>query len=450
MFLKKFFISILFFATLISISKTSADPIPIRGVVEGFYGTPFTNEQRVDLFKFCREFNFNAYIYAPKDDSFHRENWRVPYPQDKLDEIKILIDSAKKNNVKFIFAVSPGLDLNFSDDDLNFMVQKLSSVYNLGCRDFAIFFDDIENKDGFAQAQFLNSVEKFFINAHDDISPLITVPTEYFQYNMFDDDKIKSYTKNFSENLSKNILVLYTGKGVALNDLSDENFSKVNKIYKNLGIWWNYPVNDYMESKLALGPIDNLPKNSNINAVFFNPMKFYNLSKISLATGADYTNDPQNYISLKSWNNSIEKLIPSCAEDFKMFADHSQHLKNNWANIGNSDGKILKNYFDEFLKNPNEKNFKKVQNELNNLLKATKNLQKKLPKEFLNECKPQLEQFQRILYADLTALKFFKTKDKFLETKLRSQLEEIKKFDDTAKISNDCARKFIDEVLNLR
>ena len=191
LFLKKFFISILFFATLISISKTSADPIPIRGVVEGFYGTPFTNEQRVDLFKFCREFNFNAYIYAPKDDSFHRENWRVPYPQDKLDEIKILIDSAKKNNVKFIFAVSPGLDLNFSDDDLNFMVQKLSSVYNLGCRDFAIFFDDIENKDGFAQAQFLNSVEKFFINAHDDISPLITVPTEYFQYNMFDDDKIK-------------------------------------------------------------------------------------------------------------------------------------------------------------------------------------------------------------------------------------------------------------------
>ena len=442
--MKKFFIWLMMIMMICS--KTSADPIPIRGIVEGFYGTPYTNENRIDLFKFCNAHNLNSYIYAPKDDPYHRAKWRESYPQQKLDEIKNLIQSAKSYEVKFIFAVSPGLDLNYSDEDLNFMIKKLSAIYDLGCRDFAIFFDDIKDKDGQSQAKFLNRVEEHFVNVHENISPLITVPTEYFRLDMIDEFGRKPYTDNFVKNLSKNILVLYTGEGVVQPILTDENYQAANQIYENnLGIWWNYPVNDYMESKLALGAIDNLPKNSNIPAIFFNPMKFQNLSKISLATGADYANDPKNYNPSESWNNAINEQFKNLADDMKLFASHSQHLKNNWADIGDDDGKILRKSFDELLNNPNEKNFKSVEDQLKSLKVSIKNLQKNLPKNILNECQPQLEQFNRIVDADLFALKVLKDKNK--SEHLRRMIDEINLNEDTAKISDECAKKFLNEVL---
>ena len=93
--------------------SAQAIPIPLRGVVEGFYGTPWTFKDRADIIDFCRQNNLNSYVYAPKDDPYHREKWRKPYPADKLAEMKNLVAVAKKNNVRFIFAVSPGLDLNY-------------------------------------------------------------------------------------------------------------------------------------------------------------------------------------------------------------------------------------------------------------------------------------------------------------------------------------------------
>ena len=92
-------------------------PINYYGIVEGFYGVPWNYEIRADMLKFCAEYKFNAYIYAPKDDSYHRDKQRVPYPNNKLDEPKMLIYLCNENKVKFILVVSPGLDLNFKGEE---------------------------------------------------------------------------------------------------------------------------------------------------------------------------------------------------------------------------------------------------------------------------------------------------------------------------------------------
>ena len=383
-FSKKLVASVIAGILTMTSAVTLAEPIPIRGIVEGFYGTPWTNENRIDMFEFCKVHGFNAYIYAPKDDPYHRSKWREPYPQEKLTEIKNLIDSAQKNNVKFIFAVSPGLDLNYSySSDVDSMIQKLTSIYNLGVRDFAIFFDDIENKDGGAQAEFLNLIEEKFIKTHNDISPLITVPTEYYRKNMIDENGRKPYTVNFLKTLSPEILVLYTGEGVVRPELTDEQYKLANDIYeRNLGIWWNYPVNDYLEEKLALGAIENLPRHSNIPAIFFNPMKYEQLSKIALATGADYANDPENYNPDDSWSAAIDEQFGDLSEEMKLFASYSRHLeKNDWAKIGRADLDISKADYKQ----------------LKTLKKAIKKLQAKLPANILEECRPQLENFEKLV-----------------------------------------------------
>lgn len=58
--------------------------LPHRGVVEGFYGTPWSHKVRLSLIDFYGKFKMNIYLYAPKDDPYHRvPHWRDPYPKKK-------------------------------------------------------------------------------------------------------------------------------------------------------------------------------------------------------------------------------------------------------------------------------------------------------------------------------------------------------------------------------
>ena len=439
-----------------SILRNLNPPIRLRGIVEGFYGIPYTFEDRVELITFCGKNRLNAYIYGPKNDTYHRDNWREPYPKDKLAEFQNTILISKKNKVKFIFAISPGIDINFvgeqANKDFNYLMEKIDSIYKIGCRDFAIFFDDIKIKDGLNQAIFLNKVSRLLKKKYFNINRLITVPTDYaLLYMINSQDKMNKYTSDFVNNLDKNIIVLYTGDKVISDGICEKNYTKAFNIYKNnLGIWWNYPVNDFLGSKLALGPIEKLP-NKNINYIFFNPMRQPMLSKITLATGADYSYNPKNYNPDKSWNNAIEKQFGKNAEAMKIFASHSRHMENRKkSQVGPPDApefydishqavldtKLNKNY-----------NFSLIIELINETEKSADTLLNNLEPKILSECKLQLEQFKRIIKADRIAVKSLQ------EGKLDNDLKNLRKIIDDYKsqaiISEKSALKFIDEVIEL-
>ena len=46
-----------------------------RGFIEGYYGNPWSTEDRVNLMKWGGYYKLNAYFYAPKDDPKHRTQW---------------------------------------------------------------------------------------------------------------------------------------------------------------------------------------------------------------------------------------------------------------------------------------------------------------------------------------------------------------------------------------
>lgn len=330
-----------------AIQSVSA-PIPLRGVIEGFYGTPWTFGARMDMIDFCGKHGFNAYIYAPKDDPYHRAKWREPYPAEKMRELQALVSEAKTKGVRLIFAVSPGLDLHFrgaaAEADRTAMLGKLEAVYALGVRDFAIFFDDIKEKDGAGQAAFLNAIARELHARHGDIGTILTVPTEYYLADMrAADGSRKAYTDAFFGHLDVDILVLYTGDGVVVPALTDADYRAAAALCgRSPGIWWNYPVTDYMEGKLALGPITGLPRASRVPAIFFNPMKYERLSKIALATGADYARDPAAYDAQGSWERAIRAQYGALAPAMEAFADQSQHMENAWAKAGRMDGAKLR------------------------------------------------------------------------------------------------------------
>ncbi len=58
----------------------------MRGVIEGFYGEPWSHQNRIDLINFCGRNKMNTYWYAPKDDPYHREKWREDYPEEEIEK----------------------------------------------------------------------------------------------------------------------------------------------------------------------------------------------------------------------------------------------------------------------------------------------------------------------------------------------------------------------------
>lgn len=127
--------------------------VACRGVIEGFYGNPWSHQDRLRQFEFYGRYRLNIYVYGPKDDPYHRAHWRDPYPEAEAAKLKELVEAAHKNRVQFVWAIHPGGDIRWNKQDSLAVVNKLSLMYGLGIRTFAVFFDDIGGEGARAEKQ---------------------------------------------------------------------------------------------------------------------------------------------------------------------------------------------------------------------------------------------------------------------------------------------------------
>ncbi|MBP1964896.1 beta-N-acetylglucosaminidase domain-containing protein [Paenibacillus aceris] len=308
-----------------------------RGSIEGFYGTPWSHEDRLSQLDFYGQQKMNMYIYAPKDDPYHRDQWRIPYPADKLAQITELVNKAAQNHVQFVFAVSPGTSVCYSDStDFQALIDKAQMMYDVGVRSFAIFLDDISktlscnadktkfNSDSSpsaaGQAFLLNKFKTEFIDKHPGANRLITVPTDYANITT------TTYINRFSTLVDPSIIVQWTGPAVVPAGISVSDADKAKAIYKHdLLIWDNYPVNDYARDRLFLGPLYNRDAglaDHGIIGLTSNPMNEAEASKIALFSIADYLWNPQVYNPDSDWQLSIKRLGGSASDALKTFAEN--------------------------------------------------------------------------------------------------------------------------------
>ena len=56
-----------------------------------------------------------SYLYAPKDDCKHRAFWRELYTVEEAEHLQSLITAAHESSVDFFYAISPGLDITYSN-----------------------------------------------------------------------------------------------------------------------------------------------------------------------------------------------------------------------------------------------------------------------------------------------------------------------------------------------
>ena len=313
-------------AEVMSVTITDFPDVVERGVVEGFYGNNWSHTDRIRQFQFYGANKMNVYIYGPKDDPYHLAKWREPYPAETAAKMTELVAEAKRNKVKFVWAVHPGNDIQWDSADSDNVVNKLEMMYALGVRSFAIFFDDIwsgPGRSGSKQAELLNYVTDQFVRKHDDVEPLILCPT---LYNRGWADGV--YLPELRNSMYPEIKIMWTGNSVVdLINKSDMEWIN-NQIGRKAYIWLNYPVNDYCVSRMLMGPTygNDLNIADDVSAFTANPMEYAEASMVSLYSIADYTWNMANYDSNASWERAIKYLMPENAEAFKVFCENNVDL----------------------------------------------------------------------------------------------------------------------------
>ncbi len=296
---------------------------PYRGVVEGFYFEPWTWSDRRSIIRFQAYTKMNTYIYAPKDDPYHREKWRLQYPQEILSQLQGLAALSSLLEVDLVFAVSPGLSAVYSSKgDEDVLLEKYLSVAKLGVKSFGLFYDDIpeqlrheEDKKRYtslaeAHADFANRVYRRLTQELGS-ADLIVVPTEYRGVDM------GPYFRELGRLLDTHIKLMWTGPLVCSTQITLEQASHVAQLSRGrLLVWDNYPVNDYARNRLNLGPLrgrdPRLPQA--LEGFLYNPMNEAWASRIPLATGADYAWNPQAYNPEESFNAALRLLEPGAEE----------------------------------------------------------------------------------------------------------------------------------------
>ena len=268
---------------------------PLRGVIEGFYGKAYTHEVRKELFAFMGENKMNAYIYAPKDDAKHRALWRELYVGEELETLRDLVTTAREHYVKFIYAISPGGDIDLGEGyaaDFDKLTAKCQQMYDLGVRDFAIFLDDINSRDAVGHAKLLTDFQTKFVETHEGVSDLVAITAEYT------DSFLTEYTDTIGPLIHEDVELMWTGPGVSPEKIAKPHLNKIIRKYgREVFIWWNYPVNDVLVNNLYMGPCEGLMANlyESITGLVANPMNQGYASMIPLSTTADYLWNPEAY-----------------------------------------------------------------------------------------------------------------------------------------------------------
>ena len=265
----------------------------------------------------------NTYIYGPKDDPYHSSpNWRKPYPEKEAAQIKDLVKEAAANKVDFVWAIHPGLDIKWTDEDRMNVLNKFGMMYDLGVRSFAVFFDDISGEGAKAdkQADLLNFLQKEFIEKKEGVSPLIMCPTEYNRAWAGSD-----YLDVLGRTLDPAIHVMWTGNSV-IHDITLEGQEWVNKrIQRPSYVWWNFPVSDYCRDHLLMGPSYGLDPNAAhaMSGFVANPMERAEASKVALYGVADYAWNMKAYNPESDFAEACRYVLPEAPEAFRTFCENN-------------------------------------------------------------------------------------------------------------------------------
>jgi hypothetical protein len=261
------------------------------GVIEGFYGEPWSFAARADYAGFLRDAGFDFYLYAPKYDEQLRKGWREEWPDAGWRALEALRARYRECGVAFGIGFTPwGAQLEYGPATRSQLRRKLARIDELEPDLLAILFDDM-------RGSVAELAERQVAIAHDArdasrASSFLLCPTYYS-----DDRVLESalgpmpggYLEELGKRLDPQIEIFWTGPRICSREYTEEHLAGVaERLGRRPFLWDNYPVNDgpRMCRHLHLRAVAGRPRALRewTRGIAANPMSQPELSKIPLLT----------------------------------------------------------------------------------------------------------------------------------------------------------------------
>lgn len=295
------------------------------GVVEGFYGRPWSAAQRRRLFGWLRAAGLNAFMYAPKDDFKHRTWWRALYDDAESAELRSLIQEAANAGVAFIYALAPGLDITASREaDLVALEAKFGQMRALGCTHFAMLWDDIPAElsaadraryrtPAAAQCVVTNRVFGTLRRSCPTVRWLFC-PTEYCGRFARPSVGESAYLREVGAALHPDIEVLWTGPEIVSEVIPVETLRALREVLRRPPVLWdNLVANDYDLRRLYLGPYSGRAAEvrDQVRGVLLNPNCPFEANFVAVHTLGQYLRPGLPPASRVAYREALRAWLPS-------------------------------------------------------------------------------------------------------------------------------------------
>ncbi|MEE0107889.1 MAG: beta-N-acetylglucosaminidase domain-containing protein [Merdibacter sp.] len=310
-----------------------------RGVIEGFYGWPWSLEDRMSFADFAKRYKLNYFAYGPKSDPYHLSKWNEEYPTNATiteeerelgvmtqEEFKVLIDKFNDSHIDFVWSIHPAMGdnkIDFNDPasisaGQNKIMEKYESMYALGVRQFGLFVDDIDLGVAYTNrvhiADMVDGIQNALYDkwgrAYDDesnedaVRPLMFVPSHYF-LTFGDAAQNEAAIREFAR-VHEDVIITFTGSGCWSSVVENDAKIFAERAGRDPLFWWNYSTNDVMDDQLFTDKADSYyAMNKDVKSLYgfvSNPMNEAELSKISLFGIADYAWNVEDFDSSRDYD----------------------------------------------------------------------------------------------------------------------------------------------------
>ena len=276
-----------------------------RGFIEGYYGNPWSNENRKELMRYGSELKLTQYYFAPKDDPYHNKKWRELYPEEKLAEIRELARVGNQTKTRYVWTIHPFMNnrIRFGNEahyqaDLATIKAKFTQLLDVGVREFGVLADDAPSPVGgyHSYVRLMKDITNWLTEKQTTYSGLrkdmIFVPAWYMGQGT------EAELRTLNEHLPENVHLTLTGGKVwgavdqtFLTNLK-KNLTEGGKTYRPIQFWINWPCNDNTKPHLILGGGEKfLHPNVDLSlaqGIMLNPMQQSEASKVALFDMAQY------------------------------------------------------------------------------------------------------------------------------------------------------------------
>jgi hypothetical protein len=219
----------------------------LTGVIEGFYGQPWTWAQRQGWVDWLHALGLNTFLYAPKADPWLRRRWQEHWPAADWAELRALSRRCRERGVAFCPGLSPfRLYSDYGESARRRLRHKIERLNELRAPLLALLFDDMPGDQSDLAARQGDIVAD--VLRWSDTRRLLVCPTYYSSDPVLErafGTRPARYWRTLGEALPAAVDIFWTGSRVCADAIGVSDVTAIGRLLgRPVTLWDNWPVND--------------------------------------------------------------------------------------------------------------------------------------------------------------------------------------------------------------